>query len=275
MLALSFQSENQLGTSLIPLSLVMKACKKCRKIRWLEGFYGCKKSRDGKLGYCKECFKKSVRERYHIPEIKSRVLSQQKELNKNPGVKARRKIYMESYLQRPEVQIQSKIRHKEYYQNPEVKNRRKAQAQTPEAKAKKKEYRQIPEVKAQHNRRRRSPEIKSNRNKSLRERRANDPLFRFSSNLRRRIRQGLRGQLKSKPTEQILGSTFEEALCYLEKSFRPPMTRENMGKVWHVDHIRPICSFDLSDPEQVKACFHYTNLQPLFVEENLKKSGKY
>jgi hypothetical protein len=89
------------------------------------------------------------------------------------------------------------------------------------------------------------------------------------------INLGLKGQSKSKKTERFLGCTFEETMVYLEKSFRPPMTRENMGKIWHVDHIRPVCSFDLSDPEQVKACFHYTNLQPLFVEENLKKSGKY
>jgi hypothetical protein len=45
-------------------------------------------------------------------------------------------------------------------------------------------------------------------------------------------------------------------------------------KCWKVDHIIPVSSFDLSDPEQVKVCFHYTNLQPLFVEENQAKSNK-
>ena len=53
------------------------------------------------------------------------------------------------------------------------------------------------------------------------------------------------------------------------------MTRENYGEVWEVDHIRPICSFDLSDPEQVKACFHHSNLQPLFIEENRSKGGRH
>jgi hypothetical protein len=41
-------------------------------------------------------------------------------------------------------------------------------------------------------------------------------------------------------------------------------------KGWHIDHIRPISSFDLSDPAQQKECFHYSNLQPLWAIDNLK-----
>jgi hypothetical protein len=52
------------------------------------------------------------------------------------------------------------------------------------------------------------------------------------------------------------------------------MTWENYGPVWHVDHIRPCVSFDFLDPAQQRACFHYTNLQPLFALENLKKGGR-
>ena len=44
---------------------------------------------------------------------------------------------------------------------------------------------------------------------------------------------------------------------------------------WHIDHIRPCASFDLTDPEQQKQCFHYTNLQPLWAEDNLRKSDKW
>lgn len=46
------------------------------------------------------------------------------------------------------------------------------------------------------------------------------------------------------------------------------------GKI-HIDHIKPCTSFDLADPEQQKACFHYTNLQPLWAVDNLKKGEKW
>ena len=54
---------------------------------------------------------------------------------------------------------------------------------------------------------------------------------------------------------------------------KPGMTRENYGK-WHIDHIRPCSSFDLSKPEEQSICFHYSNLMPLWAEENLKKGSK-
>jgi hypothetical protein len=52
------------------------------------------------------------------------------------------------------------------------------------------------------------------------------------------------------------------------------MTWENYGPVWHVDHIRPCASFDLTDPAQQRECFHFSNLQPLFAAENLAKGDK-
>jgi hypothetical protein len=49
------------------------------------------------------------------------------------------------------------------------------------------------------------------------------------------------------------------------------MSWENAGSVWHIDHIRPVASFDLLDLDQQKLCFHYSNLQPLLAAENLAK----
>ena len=52
------------------------------------------------------------------------------------------------------------------------------------------------------------------------------------------------------------------------------MSWNNYGK-WHVDHIRPCIDFDLSKPEEQQKCFHYTNLQPLWAEENMRKHYKF
>ena len=52
------------------------------------------------------------------------------------------------------------------------------------------------------------------------------------------------------------------------------MTWANYGKVWHLDHIRPCDSFDLADSGQQHAGFNWSNTQPLFVADNLKKSNK-
>ena len=61
-----------------------------------------------------------------------------------------------------------------------------------------------------------------------------------------------------------------------ESLFQSGMTWENHGKYgWHIDHIRPCSSFDLTDPEQQKLCCHYTNLQPLWAKDNLSKGYKW
>ena len=52
------------------------------------------------------------------------------------------------------------------------------------------------------------------------------------------------------------------------------MTWDNHGQ-WHIDHIKPCAKFDLTDKDQQKACFHYTNLQPLWKEDNLSKRDSY
>lgn len=65
---------------------------------------------------------------------------------------------------------------------------------------------------------------------------------------------------------------------HLESQFLPGMTWENYGMEagqWQIDHIRPISSFDLTDPDQVAACWELTNLRPLWTKENRKKGTSY
>jgi hypothetical protein len=109
--------------------------------------------------------------------------------------------------------------------------------------------------------------------KKNKERRATDPTFRMVSNIRRRILLALKGKNKSANTMKLLGADIEQVWKHLESTFKPGMTKENHGE-WHIDHIIPCISFDLSKPEEQAKCFHYTNLQALWAHENLSKGAK-
>ena len=99
-------------------------------------------------------------------------------------------------------------------------------------------------------------------------------MFRMVHCLRERLRAVLRGKNKSATTMALLGCTVEELRNHLEKQFVDGMTWTNRGTVWHIDHMWPVTSFDLSDAEQQRRCFHFTNLQPLFASENMSKGNK-
>ena len=121
-------------------------------------------------------------------------------------------------------------------------------------------------------------ENKENTAAYLRERYKNDPNFKMRILLRNRLRKVLKGNTKTGPTMKLVGCTVAELWLHIEGLFEPGMTRENNGNgegFWHLDHKIPCCSFDFSDPEQQKICFHYTNLQPLWCKDNLAKGAKY
>jgi hypothetical protein len=111
-------------------------------------------------------------------------------------------------------------------------------------------------------------------NKYQKNRYKTDINFKLSGCLTRRINKLLKGINKSKSTLKLLGCTIEHLWIHLEKQFQPGMTKENYG-LYHIDHIRPCASFDLTIPEEQAKCFHYTNLQPLWAKDNLSKGAKY
>jgi len=93
--------------------------------------------------------------------------------------------------------------------------------------------------------------------------------------LRSRIRNCVKSERKSGSAIRDLGCTIEELKLYLESKFQPGMTWDNWSRCgWHIDHVVPLASFDLTDPEQFKQACHYTNLQPLWAKDNLSKSDR-
>jgi hypothetical protein len=105
---------------------------------------------------------------------------------------------------------------------------------------------------------------------------AEDPLFRLIHNMRTRVKNAIKADSgeKAEKTMELLGCSVQHVRDHLESQFTKGMTWETQGE-WHVDHIRPCASFDLTDPEEQKKCFHWTNLQPLWAQDNLRKGAKF
>jgi len=78
---------------------------------------------------------------------------------------------------------------------------------------------------------------------------------------------------KSNSTTELLGCSIEEFKSHLQELFSDGMTFENYGE-WHLDHVLPCSAFELQHSEEQDVCFHYTNLQPLWAIENIKKHNK-
>jgi hypothetical protein len=94
--------------------------------------------------------------------------------------------------------------------------------------------------------------------------------------LSNRLRQLLRtGNARGKSSIlKVIGCDIPWLVAWLEVHFKPGMNWENYGSVWHCDHRQPCAGFNLTDPQQQRLCFHWTNLQPLFAHENLSKGAK-
>jgi len=106
-------------------------------------------------------------------------------------------------------------------------------------------------------------------------RRKRDINFKIKGTLQSRMNIVLRykGVRKASKTMDLVGCSIDECRRYIEALFKEGMSWDNHGE-WHIDHIKPISSFDLTKEEEQKQCFHYSNLQPLWKGDNLKKSNK-
>lgn len=134
-------------------------------------------------------------------------------------------------------------------------------------------------VRAIHEWQKKNPD-KKNRyyRKYINKRLKNDEDFKMRKKLGRRVRDALKriGGEKSGRTMQLIGCSVDYLRKHLENQFQPGMNWQNWTTDgWHIDHIRPCASFDLTDPAQQAQCFHYTNLQPLWAKDNLAKKDQW
>lgn len=105
-------------------------------------------------------------------------------------------------------------------------------------------------------------------------RREADDDFRFTNAVRSLIGGALRrgGASKSASSESLLGCTLEEFRAHIAGQFVDGMTWANYGD-WHLDHVQPCASFDLTTEEGRLACMHWSNWRPLWASENISKGS--
>jgi len=167
--------------------------------------------------------------------------------NKNPETKKKRK----EYNARPDVKERMKQYSKEYYSRPGQKEKHRERVRKSSA----------------------LPENREHKRKYQNQKRKDDIQYRLSGNLRSRLYMAIKNGQKAGSAIDDLGCSIEYLKKHLEKQFQPGMTWDNYGE-WHIDHIRPLCSFDLTDRYYFIEAVHWTNLQPLWAIDNLKKGER-
>lgn len=104
------------------------------------------------------------------------------------------------------------------------------------------------------------------------ERYHSDVEYKIKRNLRHRLNQAIKNNFKSGSAIKDLGCSISELKMYLEQKFQLGMTWDNYcHKIWQIDHIEPLCAFNLTDRNQLLKACHYTNLEPKWSEDNSKK----
>lgn len=225
---------------------LIKYCSKCNKTKSVKCFQKDKSRKDGYYLYCKECESIRKRKSYDPNKELERKLRYEKE---NPG--------------------HSKKIKKEYYEKTVDIQRKKAKER--HEKNKKRDNQATQRYYQEHKEERRV--YFRNRLNRLRK---EDLNFKMRNILSQRFQKALKDQLAGKRISSVkdLGCSLDFVVKYIQSKWLPGMSWDNYGfgvDKWNIDHIKALANFDLrKKSEQKKAC-HYTNLQPLWQLDNLRK----
>ena len=226
----------------------IKKCKICNKEKSTNLFYKSKLYKDGYSYCCKICDKSLHKKSYNKEKIVERT-----RLWRKNNVDEWKKI-QENYKEKRRILLKNRYNNDEDYRNRCLKSYHK--------------YLNDPKNKDSIKNTQKNNKIKYKTN----------PQYRIIDNLRCRLRGSLKltGNKKYDKTMSLLGCDRLFLIKYLESKFKTGMDWNNHSfKGWHIDHIIPCSRFDLSNEDDQKKCFHYTNLQPLWWYENLVKGGRY
>lgn len=215
-----------------------KTCSSCGIVKGLDEFYVDKRKASGRESQCKPC-RRQVQKRYDSSDAR-------KQNRKN----SRKPLSDQAKQRRRERQRQRR-------NTPEFRQKRNAYNATEQGKAARRRYWQ------------------GERGKQASSRAWRKPTARLAKALRTRLYQAL-AQGKAGSAVRDLGCSLEDLKRYIEALWEPGMSWDNWGQgpgTWQIDHVRPLCSFDLTDRKQVKEACCFINLHPLWHEDHARKSA--
>lgn len=221
-----------------------KICGKCKDEKDLICFSKDKHKKSGYKSWCKSCCKSYMDDNKelckklnaeHYKNNKEKYTENHKKWRENnpnffkeydQNRKESKKIYKQNYVDQNRDKVNERVK-KYYHRNKDV--------------------------------------IRPKVNERNRKRRKEDLQYRLRLNIRCRVKAAITKGFKCGKAVDLLGCSIPEFKTYIESKFLPTMTWDNYGDYWHLDHILPCDSFDMTDIDHVKKCFHYTNHQPLFA----------
>jgi len=221
----------------IIINTTMKACSKCKETKDSTEFNKSKSASDGLRSECRCC--QSIYSKKYYPKNKGAVAARSKKWREE------NKDTVSAYHKQYRIENKQSLAAKAKIYNEENKEK-------------------IKETKHKY---------KGRRNSMRRKRYANDRNYRTITVMRTRMNKVLAGVSKSKPMLELLGCSLDHFHFHIEQQFTDGMTWDNRGD-WHYDHIQPCSSFDQDDPKQQEICWHYTNYQPMWAEDNISKHAK-
>ena len=217
----------------------MKTCTKCNQSKNTEDFSRDKNRPDGLYPQCRIC--KSGADKQYYTQNKKKIINSVKSYYEN-----------------------NKDLKKEYYEE----NKEKISEYN-------KEYKKLKKDKIKEYNRLYKQQYREKRNQLRLDRKKSDPIYKLCDNIRSRIAKCIKknGYTKNAHLSTIIGCSFEDLKIHIESKFKDEMRWDNHGTYWHLDHIIPLDQ--AKTEEDVYRLNHYTNLQPLKIEDNLQKSNKF
>lgn len=201
-----------------------------------------------------------------MPFDKKKYLKEYYYKNRESALELKREYYVKNKKRIKEYQIKNKARIRAYSKKYNSKNKVRIREYHFKNRERIKRYRKQYLIKKREL-------TRKSRREYERERRKADELYKLIHDVRARIRNSLRstGYRKTGRTAEILGCSYDFFKEYIQSKFTKGMSWDNSGK-WHYDHIIPVSS--AKTKEEVIRLNHYTNFQPLWAIDNMKKGCK-